>query len=96
MNKIDNTIEDNKAEYIRTRIEMMQNIPQLPKDVICSTEDFYVESRYNSVGTRMFVLFDQHAFEIDEFYTLNVAFEEMERMQRYLHYRTEAEANMDD
>ena len=91
-----NKLEEVKSEYIKTRIEMMQQIPQLPKDVICTTEDFYVESRYNSVGTRTFVLFDQHAFEIDEFYTLNLAFEEMERMQRYLHYRTEAEANLDD
>jgi hypothetical protein len=91
-----NKLEEVKSEYIKTRIEMMQQIPQLPKDVICTTEDFYVESRYNEYGSRMFPLFDQHGFEVGEFCTLNQAFEEMERMQRYMHYRTEAEANLDD
>ena len=91
-----NKLEEVKSEYIKTRIEMMQQVPQLPKDVICTTEDFYVESRYNEYGSRMFPLFDQHGFEIGEFCTLTSAFEEMERMQRYMHYRTEAEANLDD
>tara|TARA_R100000734_G_C3302827_1_gene93359 strand:- start:849 stop:1127 length:279 start_codon:yes stop_codon:yes gene_type:complete len=91
-----NKLEEVKSEYIKTRIEMMQQIPQLPKDVICTTEDFYVESRYNEVGTRKFAVLDQGGFEIEEFYGLEQAFEEMERMQRYMHYRTEAEANMDD
>ena len=91
-----NKLEEVKSEYIKTRIEMMKQIPQLPKDVICTTEDFYVESRYNEYGSRMFPLFDQHGFEIGEFCTLTSAFEEMERMQRYMHYRTEAEANLDD
>ena len=80
----------------QTKIELQQNIPQLPKDVICSTDDFYVESRHNEFGSRMFTLFDQGGFEIGEFYGLDRAFEEMERMQRYMHHRTEAEANLDD
>ena len=91
-----NKLEEVKSEYIKTRIEMMQQIPQLPKDVICSTEDFYVESRYNEVKTRMFWVLDQGGFEIGEFYTLDNAFEEMERLQKYSNHRTEAEANMDD
>jgi len=91
-----NKLEEVKSDYIKTRIEMMQQIPQLPKGVICTTEDFYVESRYDQYGTRVFPLFDQHGFEVAEFLTLTSAFEEMERMQRYLHYRTEAEANMND
>jgi hypothetical protein len=80
----------------QTRIEMRQSVPQLPKDVICSSEDFYVESRHNDVGTRMFWVLDQGGFEIGEFYTLDNAFEEMERLQKYSNHRTEAEANMND
>tara|TARA_R100000995_G_scaffold64519_1_gene33670 strand:+ start:152 stop:403 length:252 start_codon:yes stop_codon:yes gene_type:complete len=80
----------------QTRIEMQQSVPQLPKNVICSSDDFYVESRYSEVGTRKFWVLDQGGFEIGEFYTLDNAFEEMERLQKYSNHRTEAEANMND
>ena len=84
----------------QTKIEMQQNIPQLPKDVICSSDDFYVEIETKDgdldYAFRKFVLFRQNGFEVDKYYSLTSAWDAMRKYQRNEHHRTEAESNLND
>ena len=81
----------------QTRIEMQPCIPQLPKDVICSTEDFYIELNGDANDAyRKFIIFRQDGFEVEKYYDLTRAWDAMRAFQRNENYRTEAEANIDD
>ena len=84
----------------QTKIEMQQNIPQLPDGVISSTEDFYIEMETKDgdldYAFRKFVIFRQDGFVVDKYYDLTLAWDAMRKYQRNEHHRTEAESNLND
>ena len=97
MNKIEEIVEEKKAKCIKTRLEMMQNNPQLPDGVIASSEDFYIELNGDADDAyRKFIVLRQDGFEVEKYYDLTRAWDAMRAFQRNENYRTEAEANIND